>query len=233
MGTGGLLERLSAIGPAAQASVPGVYAWGVTVAPTVWAQGAPVLAKGAAIVALAMLAAGVAGEPRLAGRARTASLWGFVVACAVSWCAAPAGLSPLRMDAPRGLAGVVGWALFAFASAAPAVRRSDDVEPVADGSEFGPRSPASDGTYVVGAALSASMLQTIGWRIAGAERALLVRFVALAAGLAVIGAAAEIALQRHVPRAMPSSARRMRRALAALVALAILALAGLLNVALD
>ena len=51
--------------------------------------------------------------------------------------------------------------------------------------------------------------------------------------LAVIGASTEIALQRHAPRSVPSGARRLRRAMAALVSLAILVLAGLLNAVLD
>ncbi len=229
----GLLHRLSAIGPAAQASVPGVYAWGVTVAPGAWARGAPWLAKAAAVAALLTLAVGVLGERRWGGRARAAALWGFVVACAASWCIAPAGLGPLRMDAPRGLAGVVGWALFAFASAAPALRTSDAQDHGTDGPATTPRAAASGTIDIVGAALLAALLQTVGWRIAGAERALLVRLVAVATGLAVIGVSAEVALQRHVPRAAPSRARALRRAMAALVALAILALGGLLNTALD
>ena len=231
----GLLERLSAVGAAAQASVPGVYAWGVTVAPGAWARGASGLAKAGAVAALLMLAVGVVGEPRWVGRARAVSLWGFVVACAVSWCAAPAGLSPLRMDASRGLAGVLGWAIFAFVSAAPALRAPDGDERNADAppNVAAQRSTRSDVIYVTVGALLAGVLQGAGWRIAGVERALLGRFIALAVGLAVIGASTEIALQRHAPRATPSDTRRLRRALVALVALAILALAGLLNLALD
>jgi hypothetical protein len=231
----GLLERLSAIGAAAQATVPGVYAWGVTVAPAAWARGASPVAKAGAISALVMLAAGVAGERRWLERARTLSLWGFVVGCAVSWSAAPAGLTALRIDASRGLAGMVGWALFAFASAAPALRTHSDSEQgvAAPPSNPSSTSNAADVACVVGSALLAAILQTVGWRVAGAERALLVRFIALAAGLGVIGTATELALQRHAPRQLPSRRRSLRRAVAPLIALAILVLAGLLNAALD
>jgi hypothetical protein len=139
------------------------------------------------------------------------------------------------MDGSRGLAGVLGWALFAFVSAAPALKppdgedRGDDAPPNAPAQ----RSTRPDVIYVTVGALLAGVLQSAGWRIAGVERELLGRFIALAAGLAVIGASTEIALQRHAPRATPSDTRRLRRAMAALVALAILALAGLLNLALD
>jgi hypothetical protein len=238
----GLFVRLSAIGTAAQASVPGVYAWGVTVAPAAFARGAPGVAKGAALVALVMLGAGAVSEPRWVGRARIASLWGFVIACAVSWAAAPAGLSPFRIDAARGLAGLLGWALFAFASAAPSLQTAREGMPPtrsgsgdSDGLPSSPRegSLRGDAAYIVGAAALAAMLQAVGWRIASAERALLVRFIALASGLAVIGAATEIALERRALRTAPSNARRFRRTLAPLVALGILALVGVLNVVLD
>ena len=226
----GLLERLSSVGVAAQASVPGVYAWGVTVAPGACARGAPTLARAGAVAALVALAVGVFGERRWANRTRAASLWGFVAACAVSWSAAPAGLGPLRMDASRGIAGVLGWALFAFVSAAPAVKTGESEDRGPEAPALGPfrRSTRADAAYVAGGALLAGVLQSVGWRIAGVERSLLGRFVALAAGLAVIGTSTQIALERHAPRSFPSNARRLRRALVALLSLAILAFAGLL-----
>lgn len=231
----GLLDWLSAVGAAAQACVPGVYAWGVTVAPGAWARSAPPGAKAAALAALLMLAAGVIGERRWGGRARAASLWGFVVACAASWCAAPAGLGAGRMDASRGLAGVLGWALFAFVSAAPALKTREGEDGGANAPSIGgvQRSTGADAVYIVGGVTSAGILETLGWGVAGAERALLGRFVALAASLAVLGASTQLALSRHAPRAVAPAGRRLRRAMAALVSLLILAIAGLLNVALD
>jgi hypothetical protein len=232
-----LLERLSAVGAAAQASVPGVYAWGVTVAPSAWARGSSLGAKAAAIAALLTLGAGVVGERGWGGGARTLSLWGFVLASATTWLLSPAGLTSLRMDALPGLAGMLGWALFAFASAAPALRAppAETRERVPDDALLAPhRRPVfGDAIYVAGGALAAGVLQVLGWRIGSPERALLVRFIALAAGLAIIGAAVEIALERHAPRIVPSRRRRLRRAMAALVALGILAMAGLLLLVLD
>jgi hypothetical protein len=81
---------------------------------------------------------------------------------------------------------------------------------------------------VTGGALVAGALQLIGWRAPTAERALLVRFVALAAGLAVLGVAAQIALARHAPRVQRSPARKLRRAMGGLVVLALLGLTGVL-----
>jgi hypothetical protein len=243
MRAGDVLERLAAAGAAAQTMVPGVYAWGVTVAPAAWAHGSSGLTRAAAAVAPVALGWGVVGERRWGGRAQLASFWGFVLASAVVWSTAPSGLSPARMDGPRGLAGMLGWALFAFASAGPAIRalpaKVHEEDPVTAAPPLTaplappPRVARGDAAYAAAGASMAAVLQTVGWRVAGAERALLVRFVALAAGLTVIGAATEVALARHGPRAIASPSRRLRRALAALVALSLLALAGLLLLASD
>jgi hypothetical protein len=231
MRPGELFQRLSAMGAAAQASVPGLYAWGVTVAPVAWSRGASAVAKVAAILALLILAAGVAAERRWEHRARVAALWGFVLACALAWSAAPAALAPLRIDAPRGLAGMLGWALFALASAAPALQaRRADARIVIDEPELSPRRGLrrGDAAYVAFGAAAAVLLQLFGWRVTTAERALLVRLVALAAGLGLIGAAVDVALARHVPRVVRSSQRRLRRGMATFIVLALLGLTGAL-----
>jgi hypothetical protein len=233
MRAGELLERLSAMGASAQASVPGLYAWGVTVAPTAWGRGSSLVAKGAALVALAALVGGVAAERSWGHRARIAALWTFVLACALSWSAAPSGLAPLRIDAPRGLAGMLGWALFALASAAPALQgRRGDGRVFLDEPDLAPRRGLhrGDAVYVAAGAAGAVALQLFGWRIATPERALLVRLVALAAGLALVGASVDVALSRHVPRAPQSSQRRLRRGMATFLVLALLGLTGALFV---
>jgi hypothetical protein len=240
----GLLQRVSAMGAAAQAVVPGIYAWAVTVAPVVldlrldrgtigvWAHGTSAVARLAALVAPLWLLAGPAAERRWDARGRVASLWGFVLSCALAWSAAPAAVGPLRIDAPRGVAGMVGWALFALAAAAPALHRGpEDDERIVREAPLVPRRGQSkrvDSAYLAGGAVLAALLQGVGWRVAGAERSLLVRFVALAASLAVVGAATELALARHVRRVPRSRARRLRAAMATLVALALLGLTGVI-----
>jgi hypothetical protein len=226
----GIMQRVSAVGAAAQAAVPGMYAWGVTVVPAAWGRGAPALAKVAAGVAVLALLGGVVGERVWAGRARTPCLWAFVLASALAWSASPASLGPLRIDAPRGIAGMIGWALFAFASAAPALRGRQEEGRLVPGAELSPRrgQVRGDGAYLTGGAVVAAALQVIGWRAATAERALLVRFVSIVAGLALLGAATQIALARHAPRVRRSRGRRWRHAMGALVVLALLGLTGVL-----
>jgi hypothetical protein len=225
-----LFERLSAMGVSAQSAVPGVYAWGVTVAPAAWSRGASMLAKGASIVALLMLGAGVVYEHRWGVRARAASLWGFVLASAAVWSLAPLGLNALRIDAPRGVAGMFGWGLFAFVSAAPVLPAGFDREGSADDSGLIPRRtlPSGNATYIALGSLIGVVLQGVGWTVANPERALFVRLITLGAGLSVIGAATQLALVRHAPRTVPSRSRRFRRAMVPMVALGILGLAGLL-----
>jgi len=230
MRAGPLFERLSAMGAAAQASVPGAYAWAVSVAPAAWSRGASVGSKIAAVGAVVALGAGVAAEPRWGTRARLASFWGFILACALAWWAAPAGLGPLRLAAPQGLAGMVGWALFAFASAAPALSGRPEPARIVEQAVLAPRMRLAkgDAAFVAAGALLAVSLQVVGWRVATVERALLIRFVALAAGLAAIGATASIALNRSALRAWRPPKRRLRSAAILFAALAILLLVGLL-----
>lgn len=230
MSTGSVLERLSALGAAAQATVPGVYAWGVTVAPAAWAHGSSAVAKVASILALVALGAGVAGERRWGDAARIASLWGFVLSCALAWSAAPAAFAPMRIDAQRGVAGMIGWGLFALASAAPALQGRREEERVVDELPLRPRKGLArgDALYLAFGAVAAGALQLFGWHVATPERALLVRFVGLAAGLGIVGATTEVALARHRKRTAQPTMGRLRRAMYLLVALGLLGMTGVL-----
>jgi hypothetical protein len=229
-----LLDRVSAMSAAAQASVPAVYAWGVTVAPAAWSRGAPLLAKLAATGALVAVAIAVAGERRWGARSRILALWGFVLASAVAWSAAPAALGPLRVDAPRAMAGMLGWALFALSFAAPTISAREALppgeEPADSDPPLAPRRVLArgDALYVGGGALFAVWLQGIGWQVSTTERAILVRIVSLAAGIALLAVSTQVALARHVPRVRGRPAARLRRAMPPLVALGLLALSGLL-----
>jgi hypothetical protein len=225
-----ILARIAAIGAAAQASVPGLYAWVVTVEPIAWSRGAQLLAKIAAIAGIASLVAGIVVEQRSKderdrARARHVSVWGLTLTSAVVWMLTPAALAPLRFDAPRGVAGLLGWGLFAFVSAAPALQRDDATSPVvSDAPPLAPRSTVRRGDilYIAGAVVAAVALQAVGWRTPAPERALLVRLVTVSAGLALIGAATQISLARHERLARMRVGQRFRGALPWIVLLVLL-----------
>jgi hypothetical protein len=219
-------DRLAAMNAATQTALAGVYAWGVTVAPAALSRGAPPVAKVAMTLALAALGANFAAQ-RYGERARRVGLWGFVLSCAGVWSAVPGALSVLRVDVVRGIAGMLGWALFALVSAAPA-RPAIDV-PLAALRSFPPRQELAPGDrlYVATGALVAAALQLVGWRVVSPERALLVRCVVVASGLALIGASVELALARHVrPNKKLSALAVLRPALPFAVLLAVLVAAG-------
>jgi hypothetical protein len=262
-----VLLRLSALGASAQAAIPGLYAWAITVAPAAWSRGAPLVAKVAAIVGVLALttaplvegaglrplpeAKGAAPSRAPDGRARVEpspasasllrewtgptwariwSVWGFVLSSAIVWTLAPSALSSVRLDGVRGALGVVGWALFAFASAGPSLRAEPEAAArIVAGSALKPRSelPRGDGAYVaLGVALALGM-QGVGWGVASPERAVLVRLVTVVAGVAVLGATTSIALARHAVRVPASRGLRLRRGLPWVVLLALFALSGL------
>jgi hypothetical protein len=256
--------RLSELGASAQAAIPGLYAWSITVAPAAWSRGAPLIAKVAAIIGVIALTtaplvegAGLRapptppspptpelghhhGRPSMAPPppkgfaalrswtgptwARIWSVWGFVLSSAIVWTLAPGALSSARLDGVRGALGVVGWALFAFASAGPSLRADPEASKrIVAGSSLKPRSelPRGDGTYVAIGVVLALAMQAVGWGVVAPERAVLVRLVTVVCGVAVLGATTSIALARHTPRAPVGRNLRMRRALPWIVLLAI------------
>ncbi len=236
------------LGAAAQAAVPGFYAWGVTIMPAAWSRGAPVLAKVSAIAGVIALVGFVLAEPRLGWRARIGGVWALLAAGVVTWAAAPSALSAFHLDAVHGIAGMFGWGLFAYASAGPAIRRTPSAETALAlaGAPGGPgaiggvgaaaaapprtrlRLRRGDHAYIGAALLVATLLQTVGWSVIVPERALFVRLVTLMAAIALLGASAELATARYARRQRPSPRARLRRALPLLVGLAVVGVIGVI-----
>src|SRR5690606_37468344 len=129
--------------------------------------------------------------------ARAWSVWGFVLSSAVVWAQVPTALASARLDVVRGAFGMVGWALFAFASAGPALRPDRDAAArIVAGTSLKPRSeiPRGDGLYVAVGVILALGMQAIGWGIAAPERAVLVRIVTVICGIALLGGITSLAL---------------------------------------
>jgi len=215
--------RLFELGSVAQASVPGVYAWFVTVAPTAWSRGAPWSAKLFALVGLAHLIAPALLEPRWPKGARIVSVWGLATTSVIVWALCPSALASTRFDTARGITGMIGWGLFAYASAAPAVMRSSPTAAL-DAVPLKPRSrvPRGGSIFISIGAILATALQFIGWQTTSPERSVLVRLVCLALGLGLIGASTSIALARHQPRIRASARQRVRVVVPWVLAIALL-----------
>jgi len=247
----GLYARMASLGASAQAAIPGLYAWAVTVMPAAWSRGAPLLAKAAAVVGVvalvtAPLVEGAASAPAdgresPAGEiwrprawtgptwARVWSVWGFVLSSALVWALAPAALSSARFDGVRGALGMIGWALFAFASAGPALRSDPGQQTqIVRSTSLKPRSaiPRGDGAYIAAGIVVALGLQAIGWGVSTPERAVLVRLVTVVCGIAILGGTTSIALARHGKRTNASRKIRIRRALPWLALLVVVGIAG-------
>lgn len=198
-------------GSVAQSSVPGMYAWFVTVAPAAWARGAPLAVKPVALAGVALLVASALFERRAPRVSRLVSIWGFAGTSVFVWALAPAALAPSRLDATRGMTGMIAWALFAYASAAPAVARAP-ASAADESSALKPRDrlPRGDALFVGVGVVLAIAIQALGWRVPSPERAVLVRLVCVALGMAVIGASTSIALSRHGARAAATPRSRAR-----------------------
>ncbi len=241
-----VVGSLSELGASAQALIPGLYAWSVTVAPVAWSRGAPIAAKIAAVAGVLALMTAPAIEA-VGGRsevphqsekpkgtpliwARFASVWGFALSSALVWTLAPTALSSSRLDGVRGVLGIIGWALFAFASAGPSLRRSEVTSSqLVTRTALPPRSRLArgDGAYIAAGALLALGMQSVGWGVPVQERAVLVRLVTVACGISVLAATTSLALARHAPRKPASRGVRLRRALPWLVLLILFVASGI------
>lgn len=240
---------LSDLGASAQAAIPGLYAWGMTVAPAAWSSGAPFVAKVAAAVGVLALVLAPLMEaldsrrdgarlesastslrrPRNAlTRARAISLWGLTTSSVVVWMLARGAGASASMDPVRGLLGTAGWALFAFASAGPSLRIAGSGDrPVAYVSaKARPSRARGDGAYIAVGTVLAFGMQTFGWEAATLERAVLVHLVTVACGVAILSATSTIALARHGAREPASRVHRVRRALPWVFFLVLLAASG-------
>ena len=206
-----LLQRMSELGASAQASIPGLYAWGVTVASCAWSRGVPWQTRVVALGGPLVLLASVLVDKDRPAVARHLSVWGLVVSSILVWALVPSAVGPSHFDTTRGVLGMLGWAVFAFASAAPAFPRTESEEArIIERGRLEPRHRGArkDVPFLLVGIVGAVALQAIGWGIEPRERALFVRLYTVAAGMAVLGAFASVALARHV---LPTRKKRKAR----------------------
>ena len=95
--------------------VPGLYAWGVTVAWPASQRFTAPAARGLALAALVALGAGslLAAPSPQAGR--LVGVWGFLGCSFAAWVLMAPALAPGQLDPLFGMLGSIGWIFFAIA----------------------------------------------------------------------------------------------------------------------
>jgi hypothetical protein len=176
--------------------VPGGYAWAVTIAPIAFATGVGVATRVAAAVGLVALVSGAVVEGPEDRRTRVVVGWVVVASSVATWCLAPAALVN-AFDAPRGLAGMLGWALFAFAVASPPRAGGTTRIATARGERMQSAPVWLDRVVLLVALGFGVLVQVPGWRIEPRDRALLIRLIGLAASLGLVVSASAILARYH------------------------------------
>jgi hypothetical protein len=209
------LERGLDWGPTAQSIVAGVYAWAVTVAPvgygrhggtqnwpaTIFATLAFVALLRGAIVELVTKKDAKDAATRIA-QSRTLTLFSFSAMSLVTWILDDGELSPVHLGIARGMAGMLGWALFAYACSAPVVEpvttapNGHAVRVEAGGRARG-RVERGDALFVLGGAVLALALQLVGWNVTSTTRAIFVRVTTLGAAVMLLGGIGAYVSTRH------------------------------------
>lgn len=193
--------QLSALGSGTQALLPGIYAWALTIAPVGFAHGGSIIGKVAASAGFVALFGAAEATRRGKRIGQIVSVWGLALSAMATWASGISDFGVIRAEPLRMFAGLFGWTLFGFASAAPAVNRTvqDRATPLTSRDpELARARRRLDGWILGGAALLAATLQCVGWDAPTLERAVLVRLTTVCASIAVIGAAADIVVVRHV-----------------------------------
>jgi hypothetical protein len=195
-------------GVATQGTVPGAYAWAITVAPAGWSSGASAVAMSVTALGLGSLIAGPLVERKSPLAAQLVVGWGVVLSAVATWVLSPAA-SLESVDAARGIAGMLGWGLFAFAIASPARAPVSTLATTARASRRA-GSRVFDRVVLSSAIACAVALEVPGWRMADRERGLLVRLVAVAGGLGIMTAAGAVVVG-HRPRQREGASVRLPR----------------------
>jgi len=207
--------------------LPGLYAWGVTVAWPVLARPSALLAQVLSLLALLALLGGSLLLTRWPAPARLLGVWSFVALCLGVWASGRSPMGAAVLDPVQGIAGTLGWGLFALGWAGSdrvastrSGQRGDDARPeppATDPPDWGdrallPRSrpPRSAVWLVALAVVAGASLLALAWWVPGRARGLFAQTVAVSAAVALIGAAAQIAAGRE-PRRPPGGATEHRR----------------------
>jgi hypothetical protein len=171
------------LGPVAQAAIPAVYAWGVTLAPFLFA---PALEQVlVTLLPLGAVALSLYLEQRRKPHAIHVLLWGYVGPSTLALLLAPQRALH-RFDWLRGALGLLGYALFAYSVAAPALRAPS----TASTSSVRPNRLAVllRALYMLIVPVMAFALLALGWDLVEDERAALAHVAACLLGILLMRA---------------------------------------------
>lgn len=201
--------RAFELGGLATILLPGVYAWGATVAwPTFAVPGSSPVARVAALAAAALLLAGPLLARRHLRSGRALGVLGFVGASAAAWGALDAAIRPPQLDSVRGALGALAWGLFALGwGTFPGRTRLPEEDPhavltgrLAPRARL-PRAITLGFSGLLGVALG---LPLLAWRVQRPGVALLAHAAALAGAVALLGVGSRVLLAPKGPaRAVP------------------------------
>jgi hypothetical protein len=219
-----LIDELRA-GTAPPTIVAVVIAWSATIFPSGFGRTAPV---GAALLAVAALAAGLGGPVLARQNARAGRHLGislFVALSTATWLVGSQAIAPLRLDPVRGAFGAIAWGVFALSwsdrwGPRPAAIPADPEAPLLLPRAALPLAAIPVTTFGVAGALAFLVL---AFQVRDPDRALVSQALALACSVALVTGAGVVATARGKRRS--TSGRRLTppviRALLLLVTVAI------------
>ena len=208
---------------------PGLYAWGVTVAWPASQRLAPIEARLLAGAALASIVGGALLSRFWPRAARLTGFWLFVACSLGAWAMLSRAIAPTHLDPVHGVFGSVGWAAFAVVWGGEHPPEAHDAP-----TRSPPWPEARRRTTLIMAivAAAAAIPIALAWWVESTERALFAHAVSLAAGIALVACAGDLAApptRETGPRPVEGHPRRRLEGAAwPLAALAGLALAGAL-----
>jgi hypothetical protein len=196
--------RAFELGGVATILLPGIYAWGATVAwPAFAVAGSSPVARLAAGVAAVLLFSGPLIARRHLRSGRALGVLGFVGASAAAWGALDAAIRPPQLDPVRGALGALAWGLFALGwGTFPGRTRLPEEDPHAVLSGRLPpraRQPKAVSLGFAGLVATALALPLLAWRVERPGVALLAHAVALAGAVAVLGIGSRVLLAPKGP----------------------------------
>jgi hypothetical protein len=196
--------RTFELGGLATILLPGIYAWGATVAwPAFALSGSSPVARLAAGVAAVLLFSGPLIARRHLRSGRALGVLGFVGASAAAWGALDAAIRAPQIDSVRGALGALAWGLFALGwGTFPGRTRLPEEDPHAVLSGRLPprtRQPKAVSFGFGGLLATAISLPLLAWRVERPGVALLAQAVALAGAVALLGIGSRVLLAPKGP----------------------------------